>query len=465
MKKLILLLFLIFVFPANAEVIHNISLEGDLAVINSTLILKSDEKIDYWNLKIMLPENAEIVELKDEISKINYNFSKSELVFRTNKKKANTRIVNLIFKKKIEEKYGLKIVDLDLFGFENETTIIAARNVPYFFVPMAQIEYGKEIKAKKKGGCNLRIIYGGKKESEHYFTNSNFNLSLVERYYFVPERITGLKIPVKFPVVVLPDEKYNKELEIFSSGTFRKGIIFVRENLSEKEKIATILHETTHGFNSFVLDFDKTNISWFDEGVACYVTSVIFRILNETKPQIFGEEIRWRNGTTIYSLKPKLKPEDLFEYYKKGDNWMLDWNPKKYRDEYKREFGYSYSELFIREYLFENGSLHKIYKRLLEINKSVENKDERNKIILDIFEKEFKPCYSLNLEEIRNCTRKLNMMSFEIPATEGKEITYKVEVPKIHIEENNSLFSDFENFFNKICEIFDSFIEKILKLI
>ncbi len=462
MRKVILVfLFLILIFPVNGEVIHNLYLEDNELFVNSTLILKSDNSLDYWNLEIMLPEKIEILGLKDELGKISYNFSENQLEFRTNRRRAKTRIVNLIFKKNLEEESGFKIIDLNLFGFENDTTTIISPTFPYFFIPNAQVEYGEKIKAKKRGAARVRIIFDGKKESEHYFTNSNLNLSLLENYYWVPEGITGLKIPAKFGIVVLGEE-YNKRMEDWSGGSFEEGLIFIRENMSKNEKIATILHETTHGFNSFALDWDKTNISWFDEGVACYVTSVMSRLLNETKPQIFGEEVKWKEERTIYSLKPNLKPEDLFDYYNKREKWVLSWYPGKYKENYRRNFGYAYSELFIREYLKENGSaLHRVYQRLLNINKSIEAKDKRNKIILNIFEKEFKPCYSLNLKEIKNCTKELNKMSFEIPQVDGKEIDYEVAIPELPEVEN---YSFIDLLIQRIKGFFGSLTEKILGL-
>ena len=138
-----LLLFLIFIIPVSAEIFHDISLTDKEIIVNSTLILKSKDKIDYWNLKINIPEGSEIIKLKDEIGVVKYNISDNEINFITNKKKANTRIVNLIFKKKLEEKYGFKIAKINLFGFKNDSTIITAPNVSYLFIPDAEIEYGE----------------------------------------------------------------------------------------------------------------------------------------------------------------------------------------------------------------------------------------------------------------------------------------------------------------------------------
>ncbi|RLI99325.1 MAG: hypothetical protein DRP06_03695 [Candidatus Aenigmatarchaeota archaeon] len=452
-----LFLFLILITPIHAEIFHEISLTNEEIIINSTLILNSKDKIDYWNLKVNIPNNSEIIALKDEIGVVEYNISNNEINFVTNRKKANTRIVNLIFKKKLEEKYGFKIAKISLFGFKNDSTIITAPKVSYLFIPDAEIEYGETIKAKTNGGAILKIVFNGKKESEHYFTDSDLDLEYLEKYCWVIKGLTGMKVPVKFGIVSLPDSEYNEILEDWSSGAFKDGLVFVRENLSDYEKTATILHETTHGFNSFALDWDKTKTAWFDEGVACYVTSVMYRLLNETKPEIFGEEIKWREGRTIHTLKPNMEPRDLHNYYKQGKNWVSAWYPSKHSNKYQREFGYAYSELFIRDFLKEDGSnLHRIYQELLKINKSVENEYVKNSMILKIFGRELKPCYSTNFKEIETCVRELNEMDFNIPKTEGSEINCKIEIPKIPKEEPEigfDIIREINGFFEFICKI------------
>ena len=224
------------------------------------------------------------------------------------------------------------------------------------------------------------------------------------------------------------------------------------------------MHETIHGFNLFALDWDKTNISWFDEGVATYMSAVIFRMLNETKPEIFGEKIKWKEGNKIYMLEPNQKPKDLLNYYKRNENWMLYWNPKKYQDR-RREFGYAYSELFIRELLNENSTaLHRIYRELLKINESIEDENKRNEIMLSILGRDFKPCYSLNLEEIKNCTEKLNNMVFKIPTYNGKEVNYKIEIPKVpevSTTQESSIIWFIEKFFDFLFQVTINFFNSI----
>ena len=466
MKKIcfVFLSAILIISSVRGEVIHNLDLEENKIVINSTLILKSEKILDYWKISIPLPENSSVLGVRDEMGNISYRFLHDRLSFKTNPKKSKTRVVNIIYSKPIAKKYGFDFVDLNLFGLENETTFVVSENFPYFFIPNADIEYGEMVKARGRGALNVKILFGGKKESEHYFTNSNLNLEEIEKYYWIAEAITGMKIPVKFGIVLLSEKECKDILEEWSSGIFENGLIIVRKDLSESNKIATIIHETVHGFNSFALDWDKTEISWFDEGVATYASSVIFRILNETRPEIFGEEIKWREGNKIYILKPNHKPQDLLEYYRRNESWMLYWNPKKYRDE-RREFGYAYSELFIREFLKENSSaLHRVYEELLRINKSVEDEEERNKIILSILGSDFKPCYSPDLEKIRNCTKELNNMIFEIPEVDGKEINYKIEIQKLP-ETRDSYISPADLIIQKILEFFNFLAQLISDLI
>ncbi|HIE41441.1 MAG TPA: hypothetical protein EYP80_02130 [Candidatus Aenigmarchaeota archaeon] len=450
-KKLLILFILLL--PVRGEVIHDLNLNNNYIEINSTLILHSKNYLDYWEITIPLQEDSKVISVQDDIGKIHYNFSNNELIFRTNNKRAKTRIINIMYEVPLKREYDFLFVNLNLFGFENETYVVIAPNFQYFFIPNAEIEYGSKIKAKGRGALEVKILFGGKNESKHYFTNSNFDLDKVEYYFWILESITGLKIPTKFGILILPKNKYKGEFEEWSSGTFKDGLIVVREDLDEDEKIATIMHETMHGFNSFVLDWDATNISWFDEGTATYVSSIMFRILNQSKPEIFGESIIWREGNKIYTLEPNQKPVDLWNYYKKNENWMLFWNPRKYSD-WRREFGYAYSELFIRDYLKDNATaLRRVYKELLKINKIVENSYERNQIIQKILGKEFRPCYSLDLEEIRNCTYKLNKMKFVIEKN-GKKIDYKVEIPELPKEEVDMIYKITNFIIEKIREIY-----------
>jgi hypothetical protein len=261
--------------------------------------------------------------------------------------------------------------------------------------------------------------------------------------------VTGIKSPVKFGVAVVPEEEYTDDYIDWSAGTFN-GLIVLKESKNENEILATAIHETVHGFNQFAVDWDQTNISWFDEGTASYIGSAAYRILGEQQPELFGEKKVWRNNTYIYTLPPKKTPEELLTYYQTNRNFMYYWYPQS---AYDREFGYAYSELFIREYVKDYGNeLQKVYRQLLEINQTVYDRDEANKIILDIMDTDFKPCYSLKLKEIENCTTILNKMSFKIPSAGGKEIGQFVEEPEIPKPEPNQYLSYFREIFQNLID-------------
>ncbi|MBN2094785.1 MAG: hypothetical protein JW727_01955 [Candidatus Aenigmarchaeota archaeon] len=428
---LLLLILLLLPCPILAEVIHEVELVGSKIAINTTMVLTSDTPLDYWDLTVIIPEGAQLEKIEDEVGAIKYTLDGSLVKFRTNQKRADVRIVNMYYSVGDWEKPGgLNHVELNLFGFENETSYAEVKgNFPYVFSPNAKVEYlESETRAKRTGPLSINLIYGGSQESEHYFTNSDIDLETVEKYYPLIEGLTGLKVPVKFGLAILSEEEYGKEYKDWSAGTFN-GMILVKESKNANDTLATIIHETTHGFNAFALSWNKANVSWFDEGVACYATSITYRMLGERQPELFGSEKVWKEKNYIYTLKPKKTPEDLWNYYANDQKYMSYWYPQS---KYDREFGYAYSELFIREYLKDDeSSLHRVYLDLLEINESVSSKEESNRIMEGILGRDFKPCYSKDIDEIRACTKELNEMSFRVPRANGNEIGYIVEEPTI----------------------------------
>jgi hypothetical protein len=436
----------------SAEVIHSIYVKNDTILINSILILRSENPIDYWNLSISLPPKSTLLNATDELGKVDYSLKGNLVEIKTNAKKSKVRILNISYEfYGMDKSQGLTYAQLNLFGFVNDTTYAQIYpKIPYVFAPNADTEYlNNETKAKTLGPMNVILAYGGNKESEHYFTNSDINLSEVEKIYPVIEGVTGLKVPVKFGVSVLPEKEYLEDYKDWSAGTFN-GLIFAKESKNDNEVTATIIHETVHGFNQFALGWDMTNISWFDEGTASYITSIANRILGEHQPELFGGNKVWSDKTMVYSLRPKKTPEDLWEYYANNQEFMNYWSPQS---DYDREFGYAYSELFIRDYVKINGSaLQKVYQNLLLINQTVYDKDKENKLFLDALGKNFTPCYSTSIAEIKNCTNTLNKMSFQIPASNGKELGQFVNDPEMPKTEGNYYEAYFKEIFQNIID-------------
>ena len=67
---LLIVFFLAFAPTARCEVMHEIMIGNDTLHINSVLILRSQNPIDYWDLTISLPENIDFEKVNDELGRI-----------------------------------------------------------------------------------------------------------------------------------------------------------------------------------------------------------------------------------------------------------------------------------------------------------------------------------------------------------------------------------------------------------
>ena len=86
------------------------------------------------------------------------------------------------------------------------------------------------------------------------------------------------------------------------------------------------------------------------------------------------------------------------------------------------------------------------------INQTVYDKDKENKLFLDALGKNFTPCYSTSIAEIKNCTNTLNKMSFQIPASNGKELGQFVNDPEMPKTEGNYYEAYFKEIFQNIID-------------
>ncbi|MGC9310566.1 MAG: hypothetical protein ACP5E4_02465, partial [Candidatus Aenigmatarchaeota archaeon] len=159
----------------------------------------------------------------------------------------------------------------------------------------------------------------------------------------------------------------------------------------------------------------------------------------------------------------KKTTEDLWRYYYSGRDYMHLWSPQS---SYDREFGYAFSELFIREYLKDDGArLHEAYRKMLSLNITVTEASEKRALLEGILGAEFSPCDTLNITEMRECTKELNGMSFQIPKSNGIDLNYYVEEPKIPEPEGKywvDYVRDFVSGISKFLQGFFGWIEKVL---
>lgn len=485
-KKLLFMaaFFILVIGFAHAGIIHKVEIFDDYTLINTTIILKSPERVNYWEVSWKVPENSEILGIWDSAGEIkNYKLYEKNLDIITNKgkKRNKEKLIISIMHKEIENKFlPLRIYEVNLPGFGEEETFarINADNMLAWSYPLGfngKMENGSLI-ISGKGPLSLKISFSKEKpELEHYYYVSKINtieknvLDNADQIYEFVSNIFGFALPYPYiTIMVLPPELYSKYADNWSEGTFKEpGIILLRNS---RNLLVSLAHETAHAFNREVLKWDRTNASWFDEGSAKLVEFLYKVDKNIEYPEIFGEVKRVDLEKKIGIIKPNFDAKDLWSYYQSGLNFMEGWNPKSRN----LEFGYAYSELYMREFFMKNGisNLRRAYKELMEIDKEVYNVSERNRIITKILGSEFRPCYSEFFEEMKNCIRKVNdYVPEKILETEIKNISKKIrKIPEFDEEfltsnnknitnNNKNMSNNFDNFNSIIGKIKNFFIE------
>ncbi|MFA6035467.1 MAG: hypothetical protein WC759_00730 [Candidatus Micrarchaeia archaeon] len=151
--------------------------------------------------------------------------------------------------------------------------------------------------------------------------------------------ITGLEAPYpRWTVLVAGDDLLPLESE---AGLYTgAGIIYLREDYNNS--LAPILaHETTHGFNSIVLQWTDGKSFWFEEGTADYAAHLSVLDIGIEDPDMFVK------GSSYYSSSYS----ELADYYQSGDNRMESWDFSSLDS-----FSYDYSQFIIRAYVDAYGT-------------------------------------------------------------------------------------------------------------
>ena len=430
-RKLVLILLLtsFFLSPVSGFAEHSVDIEGENAYINSTLGFSSEEKINYWRIFWEIPKDAEILSIRDTIGEIeNYTVNGRSLKITTNKgekRRNDTLEIRMKVKDVVREKYSpLKTATLSFSGFKGDETKCSvevdglisgsfSRNFEASF-------QGDEMFLKGKGPFNLKIAFSEEgTRYEHFVMFQDYNVSLADKFYPYVVSVTGIKPPFdRFPVIVLPDSEYQDTVGNWSAGVYRRGgLIFIKKSeMESKTNTSMLIHEAAHGFNEQVMRWDFTNSSYFDEGVAKYLEYLVDKKLEIRQPEIFGESVLFEENGDRYKLPPRMKPEDLWDYYRLENDFMLDWNPR----ESNRNFGYAYSELMIRNYVLKNGydSLHPVYKKLGKVSGTVRLPETKYKVIKNAMPGGLKPCYYGDKEKLEKCLEKVNNQTPEVPVLE-----------------------------------------------
>lgn len=384
MRKPVLsaVLLLLFLAPAAAEVQYTGDIGEDRVMLNTSIKLECSDPcpVSRWGLTWTLPENAEIIEIRDSLGEIDdYERSGRSVSITTNTgepRRTETVRIRMRIEKDAEEVYGdLHYRKLSLPSLSGEETTgvfhtddMISGWVGYDFQSSFQDD---EFRFQGEGPTNIRVNFGEGMEKEFYefFGEDRDNSS---EAYRVAVGTTGMVQQFRrFPVSVMPPARYNQTRPSWSSGEYMGGNIALRNNLGE-DYLPVLTHETVHGLNDRFLRWDQTRSSYIDEGVAEHAEYLIRKKLyrNDRSDtgtrQIFGEdeEYRVREGrdTYVYTLRSQGDRDELWNYYRNDRDFMKSWNPGSSAE--FREFGYAYSELMIKNYIVNQGTVRQLYSQI-----------------------------------------------------------------------------------------------------
>ncbi|MBL7160483.1 MAG: hypothetical protein ISS93_01380 [Candidatus Aenigmarchaeota archaeon] len=478
--------FLIFIAvltllpTAGAITTYDISIDGNAAIVNATFEVytsQSGEKVNYWSTSFSLPENAEILELRDSKGEITeYTFDKGKLSLETNKGGLKEKeVIYLLYKleNSVNNEFSpLKKLNLSLPAFENvredvpdEQTFVSLEVSEQIHSAIPSLGFvsnvgDKDIQFSGDGPIAFTVWFGdGGKLYRHYALFGDGDATQADSGFGIVPSVTGLPLEYsRIPVVVLPDQEYNQRVNEWSAGEFRGGVIFLRGNIS----LATLLHETTHAFNERALRWQRVEVAWFDEGVAKYVEFLVNIEAGKRQAEIFGKPLKWTEGFMIYTLTSHSSPEELWDYYQEEKKFMESWSTD---DASTREFGYTFSELFIRDFVRREGpeALHEVFEGLLKVERDAETPEEYNSILLGLLGSDLRPCYSQKKEEFESCLDSINAMTPQIPENVTIHgVQEKIIIPQIEEPEEEAAHI---TFLNHISSLFTSLWESIKGLL
>ena len=467
---------LFFADPVSGEVLHQVDFDEEAAEVESFFVMESDEGVNRWSIGIEMDENVEIEEVSSQVGEASYEFEDGQLdlmVKTSFPRKEHDIEVNWVLKDAKQERYpGLDELDMNLFGFEDKETGVRVTHsdILSWHEPLGyrSVLSDGELRFSGEGHLWLRayISENGKStENYHYF--EDFDMSQAEELVTLVEYMTGSTNPQRrFPVVFLDDESYDEDFSPWSDGTYKTGgLIVLREALSKTDRIRTLLHETVHGFNDRALKWDRTETAYYDEGAAQFVELLASEVLDSPRAEIFGEDVLFEEDGSRYRLPSRSSPEELWNYYKEGEDWIKYWSPRREEFSEVRTFGYVLSELIVRKRVGDRGieSLQEVYSELSDIDRRIDDPEEKAEVIGVFFD--LRPCYSENKTEFELCLEEINEQSFDLEYIDLNH-TFEDEREEIEIGERRVLEEQdsldgltllLENMFSTIKDFFGGF--------
>lgn len=432
MRKLVALFFVVSLASLGAadlqQVQYSINAGEQEMLMNTSIYMDCDSSC--VGLKWSIPGDSEVLFVRNSRGEMDYSIEDRKIDIpgsRANGRENETVKIGL----RVEEPAG-EIYDglyqrrisvpsfngVETTGFVQNPDLISGR-VGFGFEHSFS---SSEMRFRGEGPTNLRIKFG-EGEQTRYFEFFGTRPDDTEAAYEVPIGVLGFQQKFKrFPVAVMTDPDYDTSVNSWSDGEYVGGIIRIREPSSIENSFVPVLgHEVVHGLNDRELNWDQTRSSYFDEGTAKYVESLLRKKLynegeiNRKPAELFGDEREYRvrrdGQTYIYTVPPKGDREVLWNYYQDGSDFMKDWNAFNTGAD-TRSFGYAYSELIIANYIArDEGSISRVYENL-QVDREISDPGEKWQVFSDHLD--MTPCNYEDRQRFENCLDEINEYDYPI---------------------------------------------------
>ena len=459
-SSIIFLFAVLLVGAGAAQSFHSLEADDREVEINTTVTLQCDERcpVNSWRLNYQLPENSEVIEINDSLGEItDYSIQSDLLDIETNrgeKRENETLRINYRIERPAENvKPGLYSRQISLSGFEDEKTsgvveaegLISGRTNHGF-----ETSFSEDMRFRGTGPVQINFNFGnGSKTSYYEFFDGEVEKS--DDSYRIALGVVGLQQSYQRIPVAMYDEDYDDLGFEWSAGLYKAGLIQMRDNEDREQIVLT--HETVHALSDRPLNWDRTQTSYIEEGVAKHAESLIQKKLyregeTDSRPaNLFGEDKTYRDGGYRYTVSSKGDREELWNYYQEEKDFMKQWSP----DHQHREFGYAYSELVVKNFIMQNGSVQELYTGVE--SSTTESREEKWARFSELIELE--PCNYDERERFDQCLDEINSHEFEVkaatPVQSNSTIRIdRIEIPEIRVQEPS--LQGFLGFLNSIIE-------------
>ncbi len=447
MKKLLLLTLLAF-FAVNTagEVQYSIEADKEKVSMNTSIELQCDERcpISQWQLTWSIPENSEVLSVRDSQGSIDdYEVKGDKLSITTNSGPPRENETIKVWLEKDEDAEevhdGLYRRTFSIPSFQGERTTGFVETEE---MVSGWIGYGfessfteNEMRFRGSGPTNVRINFGEGQETEYYsFFGKSPQGDEDQNYRISLGTIQSVPNFKRFPVTVMGEESYNGSVNSWSAGEYVSGSIRLRDDLGDNYH-PILAHETVHGLNDRKLKWDDTSSTYFDEGTAEYTEYLVKKKLYrndeiDVGPQeVFGGEKRYDGeGRKYYTVSSHGDREKLWNYYQQDSEMMKAWNPNDYPE--WREFGYAYSKLLIMNHVANNRSLQEVYENM-EFSSRVKDRDEKWNFYSQNMD--MTPCKYESRERFDNCLDRINNYDYKVYSAEPVFSDEQLELEEVQV--------------------------------